>query len=42
MTGYIEPMVGRYVHVEIDGVPNRIYFEEAGTGIPLVCLHTAG
>jgi len=42
MTGYIEPMVGRYVHVEIDGTPHRIYFEEAGGGIPLVCLHTAG
>ena len=42
MTGFIEPMVGRYVHVEIDGEPNRIYFEEAGEGIPLVCLHTAG
>jgi pimeloyl-ACP methyl ester carboxylesterase len=42
MTGLIEPMVGRYVHVEIDGVMHRIYFEEAGEGIPLVCLHTAG
>jgi pimeloyl-ACP methyl ester carboxylesterase len=42
MTGLIEPMVGRYVHVEIDGTPHRIYFEEAGRGIPLVCLHTAG
>lgn len=42
MTGMIEPIVGRYVHVEIDGVMNRVYFEEAGSGIPLVCLHTAG
>ena len=42
MTATIEPMVGRYVHVEIDGTPHRIYFEEAGQGIPLVCLHTAG
>jgi pimeloyl-ACP methyl ester carboxylesterase len=42
MTGYIEPMVGRYVHVDIDGAMYRIYFEEAGQGIPLVCLHTAG
>ncbi len=30
------------VHVEIDGETNRIYFEENGSGIPLVCLHTAG
>jgi pimeloyl-ACP methyl ester carboxylesterase len=38
----IEPIVGRYAHIEIGGVRNRIYFEEAGEGIPLVCLHTAG
>ena len=42
MNGFIEPIVGRYVHVEIDGEINRIYFEENGSGIPLVCLHTAG
>jgi hypothetical protein len=23
-------------------VPHRLYFEEAGYGIPLVCLHMAG
>ena len=34
MTGYIEPMVGRYVHVDIDGEIHRIYFEESGAGIP--------
>lgn len=40
----IEPVVGRYLHTEIDGRAHRIYFEEAGPadGIPLVCLHTAG
>jgi pimeloyl-ACP methyl ester carboxylesterase len=38
----IEPIVGRYVNVEIEGRPHRIYFEEAGEGIPLLCLHTAG
>lgn len=38
----LEPMVGRYVHLQIDGQPCRVYFEEAGSGIPLVCLHTAG
>ena len=27
MSGKIEPIVGRYVHVEIDGVMHRIYFE---------------
>jgi hypothetical protein len=42
MNGTIEPIVGRYVHVDIGGVMHRIYFEENGVGIPLVCLHTAG
>jgi pimeloyl-ACP methyl ester carboxylesterase len=40
--GTIEPIAGRYVHVRIGGAPYRVYFEEAGQGIPLVCLHTAG
>jgi len=34
--------VGRYVHLEIDGVDHRIYYEHAGTGIPLLLQHTAG
>jgi pimeloyl-ACP methyl ester carboxylesterase len=38
----IEPIVGRYARFEIGGRPHRVYFEEAGEGIPLVCLHTAG
>jgi pimeloyl-ACP methyl ester carboxylesterase len=38
----IEPTIGRYVHLDCDGRRYRIYFEEAGQGIPLLCLHTAG
>lgn len=40
----IEPLVGRYVHVELDGRDYRTYFEENGNakGRPMVCLHTAG
>ena len=38
----IEPIVGRYLRLDFKGRPHRIYFEEAGQGIPLVCLHTAG
>lgn len=38
----IEPITGRYLRVNIDGKPNRIYFEESGEGTPLLCLHTAG
>jgi pimeloyl-ACP methyl ester carboxylesterase len=42
MTARIEPLTGRYAHLELGGRPHRIYFEEAGVGVPLVCLHTAG
>jgi pimeloyl-ACP methyl ester carboxylesterase len=42
MKPYFEPIVGRYLHLELSGRPHRLYIEEAGTGIPLVCLHTAG
>ena len=38
----IEPVVGRYLRLDFNGRPHRIYFEEAGQGIPLLCLHTAG
>jgi hypothetical protein len=27
---------GRYVYLAIDGVEYRVYFEEAGAGIPLL------
>jgi pimeloyl-ACP methyl ester carboxylesterase len=37
-----EPILGRYLQVGIEGEPHRIYLEEAGSGIPLLCLHTAG
>ena len=37
-----EPIVGRYFTMEVAGERCRIYVEEAGAGIPLVCLHTAG
>ncbi len=40
--GEIEPIVGRYISTRIGGKRCRIYFEQAGQGIPLVCLHTAG
>lgn len=37
-----EPIVGRYITVDIGGEQHRLFVEEAGTGIPLLCLHTAG
>jgi pimeloyl-ACP methyl ester carboxylesterase len=42
MSTAIEPVVGRYLHLDHAGRRYRIYFESAGGGIPLVCLHTAG
>ncbi|MDO8212220.1 alpha/beta fold hydrolase [Conexibacter sp. CPCC 206217] len=33
---------GRYVYLELQGVEYRVYFEQAGSGIPLLCQHTAG
>ena len=38
----IEPVIGRYLRLDFNGRPHRLYFEEAGQGIPLLCLHTAG
>lgn len=38
----IEPIVGHYLNLAINGADHRVYFEEAGAGIPLLCLHTAG
>jgi pimeloyl-ACP methyl ester carboxylesterase len=41
-TARFDSPVGRYVHVELDGHDHRIYFEEAGQGIPILMQHTAG
>jgi pimeloyl-ACP methyl ester carboxylesterase len=38
----IEPITGRYVRVPYEGEDYRVFYEEAGQGVPLVCLHTAG
>ena len=42
MRSVFEPVVGRYLRCDIGGRRHRLYVEEAGQGIPLVCLHTAG
>ena len=34
--------VGRYVHLDLGGQDYRVYFEEAGSGIPMLLQHTAG
>jgi len=42
MTAVLEPITGRYVQTQIGGVAHRLYFEEAGQGQPVLCIHTAG
>jgi pimeloyl-ACP methyl ester carboxylesterase len=42
MLAELEPVSGHYMQLEIQGRRNRVYFEQAGQGIPLLCLHTAG
>jgi pimeloyl-ACP methyl ester carboxylesterase len=42
MSPRYEPLTGRYLPCTILGKPHRLYVEEAGEGIPLLCLHTAG
>ena len=42
MKAAIEPVIGRYMRLAIGGRDHRLYFEEAGAGVPLLCLHTAG
>ena len=38
----LEPIAGGYFSVEIEGAAHRIFVEQAGAGVPLLCLHTAG
>jgi len=42
MPAAFEPIAGRYFSLELSGGTHRIFVEEAGQGIPLLCLHTAG
>jgi pimeloyl-ACP methyl ester carboxylesterase len=41
-SGRFDAPTGRYVHLDLDGIDHRVYFEEAGDGIPLLMQHTAG
>ena len=40
--GTHDAVTGRYVHLNLQGHDHRIYYEEAGSGIPLLMQHTAG
>ncbi len=38
----LSPISGGYLTVQVSDVSRRLYFESAGTGQPVLCLHTAG
>ncbi len=42
MSAIFEDVTGHYVQLEIEGERIRLYYEQAGEGTPLLCLHTAG
>jgi len=42
MNPRFDAVTGRYLELTLLGKPHRLYVEEAGQGIPLLCLHTAG
>jgi pimeloyl-ACP methyl ester carboxylesterase len=37
-----DAVTGRYLHLDVLGTSYRVYFEEAGHGVPLLLQHTAG
>ena len=40
--GQFDAPIGRYVHLDLGGQDYRVYFEEAGAGVPMLLQHTAG
>jgi pimeloyl-ACP methyl ester carboxylesterase len=42
MSARTADIVGRYVYLDVEGVEYRVYYEEAGAGVPVILQHTAG
>lgn len=40
--GQFDAATGRYIHLDLCGENYRVYYEEAGDGIPILLQHTAG
>lgn len=39
----IEPVEGKYIHITVQDIEYRVYYEESGKGgIPLICQHSSG
>jgi pimeloyl-ACP methyl ester carboxylesterase len=39
--GEHDDTIGRYLNLDVESVRHRLYYEEAGAGVPLLCHHTA-
>jgi pimeloyl-ACP methyl ester carboxylesterase len=37
-----DPIVGKYIYLTVQGIEYRVYYEEAGKGIPIICQHAGG
>lgn len=37
-----DSQIGKFMYLTVQGTEYRVYYEEAGKGIPLLCQHTAG
>jgi hypothetical protein len=42
MSAAFDPILGRYLRLEIGDQAQRLYVQEACGGIPVLCLHTVG
>ncbi|WP_028933425.1 alpha/beta fold hydrolase [Pseudonocardia spinosispora] len=42
MSARLAEVTGRYLYLDVLGVEYRVYFEQAGQGVPVVLQHTAG
>jgi len=40
--GHVDTPTGHYIHLQLGGQDHRLYYEQAGQGIPLLLQHTAG
>jgi pimeloyl-ACP methyl ester carboxylesterase len=40
--GRVEPIIGRYMYLTVQNIEYRVYYEENGQGIPMICQHAGG
>ena len=38
----VDPIIGRYIYLTINGIEYRVYYEESGKGIPIIFQHAGG